>query len=223
MKNNEKRKNERNLAKLARHLMLTSSFIDNLGVLNGKMGIIIFFYHYAQYTQCERYEKFAGELVDELYEDISARTPIDFANGLCGIAWGMTYLINHHFVSADTDILCDFDSKIMQIDVTKMNDLSIETGLAGIGYYVLCRYCEDNGRNYLLESYVAAVRHALLNSRNMECLKVLKLFHSVSHTSAVQMDDILRSFLPKDGLKPTSIGIKNGLTGLALKMMMTYE
>ena len=57
------------LQRTARYLMLHSSFTDKIGLFEGKMGIILFFMNYSRYTRCKRYEKFAGELIDEIYEE----------------------------------------------------------------------------------------------------------------------------------------------------------
>jgi len=38
------------LKRIANVLLINASFIDNPGLLNGKMGIAIFFYQYSRYT-----------------------------------------------------------------------------------------------------------------------------------------------------------------------------
>lgn len=91
------------LRRSANVLLLNASFIDNLGLLNGKMGIAIFFYHFARYTGSKIFEEYASELLDEIYEEINTNTPVDFANGLTGVGWGIEYLVKNGFVEADTD------------------------------------------------------------------------------------------------------------------------
>lgn len=143
------RKNEDTLQRIARYLMLHSSFINNIGLLNGKMGIAIFFFHYAKYTNNKLYENFAGCLIDEIYAEININSPKDFKNGLCGIAWGMEYLIRNHFVQADADeVLEDIDKQILERDVRRISDNSLETGLKGIAYYVISR-CENSKKEKL--------------------------------------------------------------------------
>lgn len=44
------------LQRIARYLMLHSSFTDKIGLFDGKMGVILFFMNYARYTGCKRYE-----------------------------------------------------------------------------------------------------------------------------------------------------------------------
>ena len=63
-------------------LMLNASFIGNPGMLHGKMGISIFFYHLARQTGNQIYEDYAGELIDEIYEEITANMIYRFINPL---------------------------------------------------------------------------------------------------------------------------------------------
>lgn len=128
------------LQRIANVLLLNASFIDNLGLLNGKMGIAIFFYHYARYTGNEVYENYAGELIDEIYEEISFNTPVDFANGLTGIGWGIEYLVQNGFVEADTDeALEEMDHKIYKARLNCPILIENSNDLFGFGFYYLSR------------------------------------------------------------------------------------
>ena len=65
-------KKDESLLRIARFLMLHGSFTNNLGLINGKMGIIIFFFHLSRYTRKKIFEDFAGEMIDEIYKEIHA-------------------------------------------------------------------------------------------------------------------------------------------------------
>ena len=58
------------LKRIADHQMLHGSFRRDLGVLNGKMGIVLFFFHYARYTGRVLYEDFAGEMLEEVIQEL---------------------------------------------------------------------------------------------------------------------------------------------------------
>ena len=122
-------------------LLLNASFIDNLGLMHGKMGIAIFFFHLARETNNAIYEDYAGELIDEIYDEISGNTPIDFENGLAGIGWGIEYLVQNGFIEADTDeVLEEFDNQILkQFIYNAPTELNLLDGLMGIGAYLLKR------------------------------------------------------------------------------------
>ena len=103
------------LKRIADHQMLHGSFRRDLGVLNGKMGIVLFFFHYARYTGRVLYEDFAGEMLEEVIQELHSDLPIRFSDGLCGIGWGVEYLIQNAFIAGDSDeILEDLDQKIME-------------------------------------------------------------------------------------------------------------
>jgi hypothetical protein len=75
------------IEQIANSLLLNAGFIDNIGLLNGKRGIFIAFYHLYRKTGNKIYEDFGGELIDEISEEISFKIPVSFANGLTGIGW----------------------------------------------------------------------------------------------------------------------------------------
>ncbi|HWR94933.1 MAG TPA: lanthionine synthetase LanC family protein [Flavobacterium sp.] len=122
-------------------LLLNASFIDNLGIMHGKMGIAIYFFHLARETQNQIYENYAGELIDEIYDEITIQTSCDFENGLAGIGWGIEYLDRNGFIEADTDeVLEDFDNRIIhEITHHVPDDAGILQGIFGYIVYFLKR------------------------------------------------------------------------------------
>ena len=128
------------LERIANHLIIQTSVMDDIGLYYGKMGIVLFFAHYARYTGCSVYEDFADELLGEVIENISDELPINMRTGLCGIGWGIEYLIQNHFMEGDSDeILGELDEKIIERDLRRVKDLSFDTGLEGISCYIRMR------------------------------------------------------------------------------------
>ena len=128
------------LRRIADVLHLNASFIDKPGLLNGKMGIAIFLYHYARKYGSEMYENYAGELIDEIYEEINPQTPVDFPNGLTGIGWGIEYLVKNGFVEGDTDeALKEIDNAIYGSMLRLHVLLENNKDFFGYGLYILAR------------------------------------------------------------------------------------
>lgn len=120
-------------------LLLNASFIDNLGLMHGKMGIAIYFFHLARETKNQIYENYAGELIDEIYEEITVNTPLDFENGLAGIGWGIEYLVQNGFIDAVADnVLEDFYIRL-QPSQYKFQGTGLMNGLLGLGAFYLKR------------------------------------------------------------------------------------
>jgi len=149
---------ENRLQRIANVLLLNASFIDNPGLLNGKMGIAIFFYHYSRYTKNKIYEDYAGELVDEVYEELNTSTPINFENGLTGIGWGIEYLVKNKFVQADTDeALAEIDNTVYKHRLNNPILISSGDDLFGYGFYHVARILghkiDDDDLNTLIKKY----------------------------------------------------------------------
>ena len=120
--------------------MLKSNFLDEIGLFDGKMGITVFFYHYARHTGSDVYADYAGDLLDDVWGHLHNRLPDTFGSGLTGIAWGIEYLIQNKFVSGNSNEICeDMDAHIMHIDPRRMTPQFIEKELEGFLHYVLIR------------------------------------------------------------------------------------
>jgi hypothetical protein len=149
------------LQRIANVLLLNASFIDNIGLLNGKMGIAIFFYQYGRYSNNKIYTDYAGELIDEIYEEINTNTSIDFVNGLTGIGWGIGYLIENKFVDADSDeALAEIDDAVYSSMLNSPVLHDNGNDLFGYGLYFISRLGEhenneDNPATIIKKKHLA--------------------------------------------------------------------
>lgn len=125
--------------KMLNHLILHANDVPNaIGLLDGKMGIALVLAHYARCSRKKKIEHATDFLVENVMNQLTTTVSIDFANGLSGIGWGIEYLIqNNYMKGCGADILQDLDERIMQVDVTRIKDWSLEKGLLGILHYVL--------------------------------------------------------------------------------------
>lgn len=138
--NYSNRHTELQLQRIANILLLNASFIENLGLLDGKIGIAIFFYHYSRYTGNEVFEHYADELIDEIYSQICKSSPIDFKNGMMGIGWGLWYLAHKEFIEANLDeTLSEIDDKIFYSYFESINTSNNEDSFLGLILYLVSR------------------------------------------------------------------------------------
>lgn len=135
------RENEINfLREIADQEILTSLFMNDYSLMNGQTGVMLFFALLGRATGNHWYEDFADELLESVCNNISRRLPVNFAEGLCGIGWAIEFLKYHGFLDVDTDeILSEIDEAVMERDVRRIKDMSLETGLQGIYAYVISR------------------------------------------------------------------------------------
>jgi lantibiotic modifying enzyme len=134
-------KNERILT----HVILASAGSNNPGLLDGKMGIIVFLTNYAKSSGNELYKEIAFNMLDEVWEDVTVDTPVGLASGLCGIGWGIEYLIRNGFVDAEADEVCEVVDKAVRLQkIDPEMDMSLDKGLEGILYFVMARISGNN-------------------------------------------------------------------------------
>lgn len=137
--------------KIIHRLMLESHFVSDLGLFYGKMGIAMFFFEYGRYKENEVYTDFGGELLDDIWEQIHNELPLSFASGLSGIGWGIEYLLQNHFLEGNANDICvEIDKKIMQTNLLRLDDKSLDTGLEGLFYYVSARMQGSISQNCIL-------------------------------------------------------------------------
>lgn len=153
---------ENRLHRIANVLLLNASFINNIGLLNGKMGIAIFFYQYSKFSGNKIFSGYAGELIDEIYEEILQNSPVDYADGLAGLGPGIGYLVNKGFIEADIDeVLADLDKQLQHHTFHHAPlMLDVYFGITGIGNYFVSRL---NNHSDAPETEIRALNKECLN------------------------------------------------------------
>lgn len=130
--------------------MLTSLFMRDYSLMDGQMGCAIFFALLSRHTENHWYEDFASELLENICDNLTIHLPVNFSSGLCGIGWGIEFLKYKEFINDDTDeILSDIDKAVMERDIRRTTDTSLETGLTGVLAYVNCRLMSKRDTCYV--------------------------------------------------------------------------
>jgi len=125
---------------IVHHLMLQTAFIQSNGLLYGKMGIAVVFLKYGINCNNLIFIDFAEELKNSICKKINDKTPLDFATGLLGVGWGIEYMIQHLCVNKYSDEVCkDIDHRIMILNMKRIKDFSLESGIDGFLHYILIR------------------------------------------------------------------------------------
>lgn len=128
------------LKPLVDHWLQNGLFLEDNGLWNGKLGLSLFFYLLSRQTGNLWFKEFADELLDWICDHLSNQLSVRFADGLCGIGWGIEWLRAAGFIEGDTDdILEEVDRAVMKQDVSRMIESGLKNGLWGVAAYVRCR------------------------------------------------------------------------------------
>ena len=103
---------DQTLLQIANCLSINVQKLKYPGLLEGKMGVAVFLYHYARYSGIASFRDIADNLIDEIIDSISM-SQMSFSNGLSGIGWGMKHLLKEQFIHSDDDILLFFKRQIL--------------------------------------------------------------------------------------------------------------
>lgn len=125
---------------LIHFLLLNASEMPDLGVYNGRMKAILFFFSMSGRKSSKIYEDFSFELLEELYELLDQEVPLDFQSGLSGIGWTVEYLIKSKYLATNEDTCGKFDKRLfyyLQCDLYK--GIDIRQGLSGQLLYWISR------------------------------------------------------------------------------------
>lgn len=122
---------------------------ESKGLMEGRAGLVIWFYQYARYCE-EKPDNLVYQWLDEIEESVMDHLlPLNFHHGLCGIGWLYIYLHTHGFQRHSNDsILQEIDKEVQTVCLSAMADDSLDFGAGGIFCYVATRlrYAATIGR-----------------------------------------------------------------------------
>ena len=213
------------------HLMMKSTFINDFGLLYGKMGISLFFYEYSKFKNEITYREFAKELLESICNIIHKRIPIEFNSGLSGIAWGLEYLIQNHFIRRKSNDICnEIDQYIMRTDIKRIiNNEFLKEDLENFLHYILARISGSWKQNksfpfdslYIddLYSNLSILQKEKNISINTQSL-IKSFFLCIEQKNIIDYNFDISLFINKKNIKKNiyscEFGLKKGLAGYLL-------
>ncbi len=198
------------------------------GLMNGKCGEMIALAKYAFAFHDKEADKMASLLLSDVLSHLHEELPFGLANGLCGIGWTFIYLLRHHLLEDELEEELRFiDRKMMEWDVRRIEDFSLDKGLGGIFAYVVAR-CGLNQRSikeYYDEEYLYNLSFAadrVINNPKKEkrslsfAMQIKACLQGDTDILLPQLEDILDLpiFLPNDSTFQKS-GM-NGIVGFSI-------
>ena len=131
---------KKDLQQITDMLLLNGTLTECPGLVHGKMGIAIFFFHYAQYTNNMLFADYAMDLIDQILNQLHVNSPANYKKGIAGIGVGFDYMIRNNFLDIEDDICEDFDGRMYRaVKYDPWQDFSQYNGLTGYGRYWMTR------------------------------------------------------------------------------------
>ena len=217
--------------KIYHHLLLNKVYITNPGLYFGKTGCLLFFVHYAHLFEDDIHDEIVAEIIDDLFAVVGSVSALDIQHGLCGIGWGMEYILQNRLMEGDSDeILADLDKTIVNRDV---KTISSHPDFADILRYVAVRLTSPCGggtelpfpHNYLMELYNAVghpERTADVNIHDANTVKKTLETGRFTEKPIGLTDDMLGQ-VSLNRFPLVLSGLCNGLSGLGIKLMLEKD
>lgn len=213
--------NELNLEqKIINRLILENQFISDIGLFYGKMGISIFFFEYGRYSHSDIYINIGEELLDDILKNLYTDLSFRFDTGLSGIGWGIEYLLQNDFIEGDANEICEeIDSKIMQTNLMRLTDASLETGLEGIFYYLSARMHGASCQNKILPFDINYLKEVFELIRPYILIENLNKFYSCYPLTLELLFD--NAIVNETSYLSQPLGLKNGIAGFLLNKILS--
>lgn len=228
--------NNRNIEnRIVNHLILSVNSCNNLGLLHGQMGCILTLYDYSTYKEDELYSTIADDFLLGNYSLLPSNLEYGLENGLLGIGWGLSYLIYKGHICSSDDLFEEIDKFVIQKDVTRICDFSIENGLRGLIHYILSRISIAKfGKGvYPFDAlFLDSIYSVVIRKLKEECYIVgpeynlyRKFYEEGINDYKLGLNYFIEGLLMSDiGLTSCPLGIKQGLCGVLLnKIDERYE
>jgi len=216
------------------HLMMQTACNKRNGLLYGRMGIVLAFFELGKYLNNVVYTDFAYELKNSILKKVNDTVPLDFATGLCGIGWGLEYIMQNQLTSSDNKEICILiDQKIMMLNMRRITDFSFETGLEGFLHYILSRIKGTVMRqtpNPFDEFFLKDVVSQLQSLPDeIMSIEIKQKFISYIDTGVLTYKQDILQFTSNIEIKnvedilSTKLGLADGLTGKLMRIINEHN
>jgi len=186
---------------------------DNIGLLGGNMGLVIFLYSYSNFIKCQKFYDFGSSIVlsalEKLHKSINCNYYFDisYSNGIPGILWTLKYLKTQEFLDInEEEMLLPFSNilKKEMIKQIKLGNLDYFHGSLGIAKYLLSE--RDYNDQWIWEEFFDYLLKFAIDGKNDE----IRWFRYDLFTNRIIKNEY-------------DLGIPHGITGIIGVLLDFYE
>ena len=215
---------------LLHRVVLHANDVPARGLFDGQMGIVLVLSEYARARKLHPLKTAINFLLDQVLENLSTEMPLDFANGLTGIGWGVEYLLQNKFQRGHgAEICAAIDQKLMQQNILRQTDFSLEKGFEGWLHYIVVHLqgARLNNRHVFDETYLKDCQHIcrqILNHNVSSSIKTLcnlylDMIQGINSTYSFK----LIPFVQPQQQNTSLLGLRYGLAGQLLKTLYNNQ
>lgn len=207
--------------RLLHQIVLHSNDVPARGLFDGQMGIVLVLSEYVRAKKTRPLKTAINFLLNQVLNNLSTEMPLDFANGLTGIGWGVEYLLQNRFQrGSGADICAAIDQKLMLQNILRQTNLSLDKGLEGWLHYIVAHLqgAQRDGHQVFDAAYLhdwQMVCNHLIGQGIAPSLEALcKKFVALTNGQQVSYDFNLSSFINPTIKRNTALlGLHNGMAG----------
>lgn len=215
------------IEKIFNHLLLNIAYTKDYSLYYGKTGCLLFFAHYARLRNDEINDEIVSEIINDIFSSVHKIPILNIQQGICGIGWGVEYILQHKLLSGNSDeILFDLDKLILN------QAPSTNSNYADILRYISFRLTSSCGKKGYLpfpHEYLLRLYHTISNNSQtvnnntiQRDLYILKetLNRGRFSSSPIRLTDEMIGIAPINQYPLVPLGLNNGLSGLGIKWML---
>ncbi len=202
------------LTKIQKGVEQNLDSIEDLGIVSGIAGIMIFQFLYAKHIQSDEVYDKAKDMIGIGIEKINKgyNNP-NYSNGLAGFCWGLQFLDENDLIEFDTsDFFSQIDPYLGEVLDLKITEKHYDffQGVIGYGVYFLKRYKNTTDTD-LKESYK---------------IYLGRIVSYLNGTKIIEQNGVMwESFQPStiEGAVNIDMGLAHGVPSIAYFMAMIFE
>lgn len=171
---------DKTLQQIANAIVANLINTEPIGLFNGKIGICLFLYRYAQYSGSAVYEEIASELLDDVFNQLKPEMTPSMIDGVAGIGYGLVALLGEHLIESDPEdlVLDDLDRALLcNVNPSLMKEIHYPVSLYSSGMYLLSRlsYDKTNVEQGWITNVIEQANNIVLDCISKKQYNVLKL------------------------------------------------
>lgn len=104
------------LLKIANLISMNPQLGKESGLVDGKMGRVLFYYELSRTIGITTYNDMADILLDDIVSGVERMNDTSMESGLSGVGWGINFAIRNSFVDADEEVLDELENYLFTGD-----------------------------------------------------------------------------------------------------------